>query len=252
MRAGVEEALGSPEFRLGLGVGLVAAFVALGLGLGRPGAWRRALAGALLPVSALVAVALAPALGASAVPAWAFAAAGLFALVGGGAVARVAQRGTGFGALLATSLALGTFLVVPDTEQALALAAAAAPFAVATLFGPIAVGAVAAFAYVAVDAWVIALGGHARFSAVVGAAGCAGLAVVEVVATALGRPGLFARLLRNRSWRGVLGAAAAQGAWTLFASRVAGRPGPLASVLVLGAGLLAALAFTLSTGRAPR
>lgn len=79
--------------------------------------------------------------------------------------------------------ALGIFLSVPDTEEALVLLGVAIPIALLSLPGsPVLFGSIGVHASVGVAMWVIAEGGAGRPASIIGASACLGMLAVEPAA----------------------------------------------------------------------
>jgi hypothetical protein len=159
---------------------------------------------------------------------------------------RWGHRGLG-PALLAVSLA-GVYATVPDTEMALVALGAVLPL---TLLGwprPLAsLGRAGAWAAAGSLVWVVASGGAARGSAVVGGIACLGLLVVEPVARRLHpeHRSVLARLPDGRL--GTPAAAAVQLGLVYVASRVAGtQPSVVVAAAIALAATVAAVAVALS------
>ena len=88
-------------------------------------------------------------------------------------------RRTGLGPVLVAVTALGVYVCVPDTEQAVVLAGATIPFVVLGWPRPLAsMGSTGAFAFAGLVTWTAAVGGHARPGSIIGATGCLGAMVV--------------------------------------------------------------------------
>ncbi len=101
----------------------------------------------------------------------------------------------GIGPLLFVTTSAAAFSVVPDTEELLVMLGATAPLALAgwNRIG-LRIGGAGSFAVMGLYAWLIAQGGQARFSSMVGAAGAVGLFAAEPVA----------RRLAGHRWTGLL------------------------------------------------
>ncbi|HUQ64306.1 MAG TPA: hypothetical protein VM121_11175 [Acidimicrobiales bacterium] len=144
---------------------------------------------------------------------------------------------------------LGVYFTVPDTEQAIVLLAVSVVVAVAAWPVPfVSMGPSGAFASVGLLAWVVAVGGTGRQSAIVGGVGCLALLVTEPVSRLLG-----SRTALGRPWTGarrLLPAAAIQLLLVSFSSRVVGLRPSVAQAAVLGAAQGgAAMALVIGLGR---
>lgn len=142
----------------------------------------------------------------------------------------------------------GVFLAVPDTEAALVLLGVSAPVGLLPIAG-VTFGSVGVYPAVGIGMWVIAQGAVGRPGAVLGAAACLGVLVVEPIALRLSsRCSTVLDWRRGPHWRGSA-VVVIQLTAVLGASRIAGlEPDPIiaaieavlvllavAAILVLGA-----------------
>lgn len=159
------------------------------------------------------------------------------------------HRQRGLGPVLLAVSAVGVYLSVPDTERALLFMGAALPLA--ALGWPRAsasLGRAGAYAATGLLVWVAGADGRARPASVVAAVACLGLFMVEPAARALARHSILD--LVPPMWWAILPVILAQGAWALFASRLATRaPGPAQTGIVVGCGLVAAVILAASASR---
>jgi hypothetical protein len=180
-------ALGGPELAAGLWFGLAASAVGLVVALARP-------ATRPLPIGGLLfAAAVAAGLAAAASPGpppdrWGWALVASLLVPGGWLLADLDARWRrrGLGPVLLAGSVAGIYATVPDTEQALVALGAAVPLALLAWPWPLIwLGPVGAYLATGVLLWVVASGGAARGSAVVGGVACLGLFVVEPLARLL-------------------------------------------------------------------
>jgi hypothetical protein len=125
---------------------------------------------------------------------WAQLLVGTAIVVGGWLVATVdaSWRREGLGPVLLAISVAGVYTTVPDTEQALVALGAALPLALLGWPWPLAaLGRAGAYAATGALCWVVAAGGTARGSAIVGGVACLGLFALEPAARLLaaGRTG---------------------------------------------------------------
>ena len=215
---------GHAELAVGLGLGSAAAVLGLLAALARPGRRPLGIAGLLFAGACVVGLGVTS----GSVPApdrWPRLLVVALAVPGGWLLAdldtRWRQRGLG-PVFLAISVA-GVYATVPDTEPALVALGAAVPLALLGWPRPLAsLGPVGAYAAAGVLLWVVAAGGAARGSAMVGGVACLGLFAVEPLARRLdpGRGSVLDLLPDGHA--GVVLAALVHLALVAVAARVAG------------------------------
>jgi hypothetical protein len=92
-------------------------------------------------------------------------------------------RRTGLGPVLLAVTALGIYVCVPETQQAVALAGATIPVVLLGWPRPFAsMGSSGAFAFAGLVTWVAVVGGESRPGSIIGATGCLGVMLVAPVA----------------------------------------------------------------------
>lgn len=205
-----------------------AAVVALRAGLAVPGAWLLAERAGLAGID----------------PAWVRLTVGVVTVAAGVAVADLDRRSAerGLGPMLMAITAVGLYETVPDTDLALVLLGAIGVVALAAFPWPLMSLGGGASAVVGLLAWVAAVGGRGRLSAVVGGVACLGLLVAEPAGRLLagGGPGATDRLPARRRW--VVAVAGAQAVVVVVASRLAGARHDLAGAIAVASGALGAAA----------
>jgi len=151
-----------------------------------------------------------------------------------------------YGPVLLLISVAGMFSTLPDTELILVVfGAAIAPALLAFPYGAASLGAVGVYPLLGAIAWVIAIDGHGREGAVVGAIACLALLVIEPLVRWSRNQSLLDRI--PAVWWRPPAVAAAQVVVVLLAARVAGLidsplPAALVALAVL-AGTAALLAF---------
>lgn len=156
------------------------------------------------------------------------------------------RRDPALGPLLYAVSALGVYFTVPDTEEAVVLAAVAVPVGVLALPFGVRLGPRGAAAAGGLLVWVVGVGGRGREGSVVGGLCCLGLLAVEP-ATAWLRRSLGQRA-GLRAWFAVLVyASIVHAAAVLVASRWAGlHRGPYDALAIAAPTLLAAAALAIA------
>lgn len=149
----------------------------------------------------------------------------IFALIAVGApcIAGFEERNSAsrIGPVLFTTTIATAFFVVPDTEQILVMLGVAIPLTLLTWSGSRAsIGAAGAFVVLGLYGWIIAAGGAARPSSLVGAFGALGFFLVEPVARYLDRDAPHLGHLPTRRFQ-VIGLVA-HGLIVTFGGRLAG------------------------------
>jgi hypothetical protein len=248
-------ALAGREVAAGLQFGLIAAVLGLVVALVRPAA-RPLPTGGLLFASAFVGGLAATALPGPPLDRREQVLVVSLLLPGGWLMADLDARWRkrGLGPVLLVGSVAGIFAVVPDTEQALVALGAAAPLALLGWPWPLArLGTAGAYLAAGVLLWVVATGGAARASAMVGGVACLGLFVAEPLARMLDpeRQSVLERLPEGGF--GVVLAATAHLALVAVAARVAGLQVTAArAVVVTLAELVATLLLAMAVTRAAR
>lgn len=247
--------LGGPELAAGLRFGLAASAIGLVAALARPAARP-------LPVGGLLfAVAVVAGLAATAAPGpapdrWGWALVVSLLVPAGWLMADLDARwrGRGLGPVLLAGSVAGIYATVPDTEQALVALGVAVPLALLAWPWPLTrLGPFGAYLAAGVLLWVVAAGGAARGSAMVGGVACLGLFVVEPLAHLLepGRRSVLERLPDGGV--GVVLAGLLHLALVAVAARVAGlQPTVARAATVALAELGAAVLLAVLAARAPR
>jgi hypothetical protein len=249
--------LGGPELAAGLRFGLAAWAVGLVVALVRPAARP-------LPIGGLLfAVAVAAGLAATAAPGpapdrWGWVLVVSLLVPGGWLLADLDARWRwrGLGPVLLAGSVAGIYVTVPDTEQALVALGVAVPLALLAWPWPLtSLGTVGGYLAAGALLWVVATGGAARGSAMVGGAGCLGLFVVEPLARLLdpARRSILEQLPDGGV--GVVLAGLLHLALVAVAARVAGLQPTVAratavALAELGAAILLAVLATRATRRA--
>jgi hypothetical protein len=130
----------------------------------------------------------------------------------------------GLGIIFFTLATLGAFAAVPDTEQALIIGAAS--LAVSFLAWPrvaASLGPEGGYAAVACFLVVVAAGGQARPSSIIGSTACLGLLLLEPVVVWLKPSAIRLVTWVNRNWIGAVLASIPQFVVVVLCSRVAAR-----------------------------
>ena len=118
---------------------------------------------------------------------------------------------------------VGLYFTVPDTERALVLLGAALPIAFLGWPFPLAsLGAVGAYPCVGALAWVAAVDGRGRLTAVIGGATCLGLFVAEPIAHVIRRGAIGVVDTLPREWWAAIIVGCGQLVLVFLASRVVG------------------------------
>lgn len=189
-------------------------------------------------------------------PGWALALLGLAIVLGGRLLADFDARWhrEGLGPVLLALSVAGIYVTVPDTEQALVALGAALPLALLGWPCPLAsLGRPGAYAVTGMLVWVVATGGVARPSAIIGGIACLGLLIVEPTAHRFHRSRQSVLERRPIGPSGALAVVAVHLGLIYVAARVAG----LRSTAVVAASVVAgefAVAVTLAllVGRSSR
>jgi len=152
--------------------------------------------------------------------------------------------GRGYGPILLVISIAGMFATLPDTEEILVVFGAALPLVLLAWPKVFAfLGASGIFPALGLLAWVIAVDGRGRESAVIGAVACLGLLVIEPVVRRWGATTLLDRL--SATWSQALAVAGAQAIVVLLAARVVGLRETSAAALILAITLATATGLAL-------